>query len=882
VVVTTNEVLDLFRAKSKDTENYLLKDHLKATIERAIQLRDFVNQNKDSISYDFNDIFFEKLIIACFLHDLGKIDFGFQWKLLNKEEKTDENKKKFKQFFNNYKEVNIERHEAISLIYSSIFLDNDEWAKKIRTAILLHHYNDFYVNLEAHIRYIFDEFPDLEKYVDFLIKNKAKIKDLLYSLLQYLISNIPDSFAKEVLDSICKKLNGDPFGTLAKFKDSIEYGVDLSAHLSLFEVPNEDEIDKKPNREFYDFFVFLGCLRRCDYSASGDVDIEEGQNLSQKLYKDLDQKIKTKLNRDKIWQEEIIEEIKNSNNKNLILIAPTGSGKTEFALLWASNIGKKLIYTLPLRVALNELYYRFRDSNKGYFNNNEVGILHSTSFIEYLEDKPDMDIGSKITTSKLFSTPLTLTTPDQVFLSSLKYYGFDKLISIYPLSSVVIDEIQAYKPEMAAIIIKTLEMIKELHGNLLIMTATFPPYFEKFLIDQGFHIEDIEKENIKEKVKNYKLKRHRIKIYDKYLFMYNASNNEDRLEIDDKSLEIIKKEIERNPNKNILIIVNTVGKAIKLYKEFEKSNFCKVEKGNLYLLHSRLIEKEKGRRIKEIESKLPHERVVLIATEIVEASVDVDFDILITEASPIDSQIQRWGRVYRNRDTGDYNEDYPNILIFGGDDTKTDKGTNAIYDETVVKKTIEVLKKYEGQYLDYEKERCIIEEVFNADINGKTLKDVYIDKIKENLEWLKYTSLEKKSEAQRIFRRIAGIQVLVPDLIEAEELKGIIQDKENWDLSLDEIANKIKEKTGKEINKWEVLQILHEYSVNLPIFTFNETYQNFYNVLERKTFRGFFVLNLNRLNLDSEDIRKYGIDKIPKLNIDIDQKEIEAAEENII
>ncbi len=66
---------------------------------------------------------------------------------------------------------------------------------------------------------------------------------------------------------------------------------------------------------------------------------------------------------------------KNVNiEKSLIFIAPTGSGKTEFALLWAEMNRRKLIYTLPLRVALNDLFSRFRNSKDGYFKKEFVDI----------------------------------------------------------------------------------------------------------------------------------------------------------------------------------------------------------------------------------------------------------------------------------------------------------------------------------------------------------------------------------------------------------------------------------------------------------------------------------------------------------------------------
>lgn len=50
------------------------------------------------------------------------------------------------------------------------------------------------------------------------------------------------------------------------------------------------------------------------------------------------------------------EYMKANSDKNVVMIAPTGSGKTEAALLWLN--GDKGFYTLPLRVSANAIYER--------------------------------------------------------------------------------------------------------------------------------------------------------------------------------------------------------------------------------------------------------------------------------------------------------------------------------------------------------------------------------------------------------------------------------------------------------------------------------------------------------------------------------------------
>jgi len=909
------EITECIRAKSKDDENFLLQDHLKETVKRVVSLKEFIEKNRGVIDYQkFDEKFFKNLLIASFLHDLGKINWTFQLEVFGKDEGyKSEDWQAISEFFKDVKDAKIKDHEVVSILYSLIFLENGEDAKKIRSAILLHHYNQFYVNKEMYMTTILEEYPDLKKYIDFLIAKENEIKSILAKIIDHIINTEPKlKNDTQVVDTFNNLKSWISFDRIIELNKSIKEGYGISTKIQMFNIPDKED------ETFYDFFVFLGCLRRCDYSASGHVMIESAKNLADEVYIDLNNHIKEKI-KDKIqptkelWQEKILAE---NNEKNLVLIAPTGSGKTEFALLWAKNIGKKLIYTLPLRVALNDLYERFgsqNSQNKGYFystDNNILRILHSTAFIEYIrEEKNDkqLDIDEKQTTAQLFSSPIVLTTPDQVFLSSLKYYGFDKILSIYPLSSIVIDEIQAYNPEMAAVIIKTMEIIQQLGGNILVITATFPPYFKEFITGQNNEVKiklkviDLKEYQNKSDVKNYTRKRHKIDVIVKNLFEVKDKENKNEKseentekslekEVDNKKLYTITDEakkkvkelIKEHKNKNILIIVNNVEKAIELFKLLEHDDDIKERVKINYeyedlplLLHARLIEKEKSRRIEAVKEAVKKEisnkknGMVLVSTQIVEASVDIDFDMLITEISPIDSQIQRWGRIYRNREN-DYNENAPNIYIFSG----VDKGTIAIYDKDVIDKTVEELNKKINDILNYEDERDLIENVFKEKINGKTLKEVYINKINENLEWLKYYSTEKRGEAQHVFRRISSVQVVLPTLMKnskdpiEKKLGEFLLDNINniKDLSWKEIIEKISNPTGEKIDFWHILKIIYEYSCSVPFYHLEGKILN-----ESLFFKGFFI----KIVKDKDaDIEKYGnilLDTLNDLNLSIDE-----------
>lgn len=868
------ELLELLRAKSeRESEDVklLLKEHICESLKRVEELKKFVEIN--GLKTENHENFFKSLSLAVLLHDLGKISYRYQKDFY----KGSELPEKLRDFLGAIRSVRV-RHEILSALWSCLLLtDNNEWTKKIRTAVLLHHYNEFYTGEKDLAEIVSSYMDDVVTYLEFIVKNQNEFEKLFIDLLEYLLNNknIKDSQIKNAI----KKVSPEIIEKRAvELKNLIDNREDLIDFAEFYEIDNDN-----PD---YEFMFFLGCLRRCDYSASGNVPIENVKTSLKEIFENIDEKIKEKINKEPDWQKTILS---SNNLKDVVLIAPTGAGKTEFALLWNSEIRKKLVYTLPLRVALNDLFHRF----KGYFDENFVDILHSTSFIEYLEEEwrnRDTDIEKKLTSSKLLSNSILLTTPDQVFLTSLNYYGSDKVVAVYPFSSIVIDEIQTYNPEMASIIIKTLDIVKKLGGNVLVMTATLPPYFEPFFFEEkskdyenlvknyNLKFEKIDTAKIKDSVKNYTLKRHKIEVARnekgecEWLTEYIKEGKKEgsySIKVNEKVLMDYLKKYE---DKNTFIVLNNVSKAIEVYKVLkEKMKNGELKYSNLYLLHARLIEKEKDRRIKEIKEKLgKNEQVIVVATQIIEASVNLDFDVMITEISPIDSQVQRWGRIYRNR-IKDYNEDLPNIIVFIGrlenGGIKIDRGTGAIYDKRVVEKTIEVLKEFEGKVLSYEDEKFMIDEVFNRTVKvgnadvikilGKeevSLKDIYIAEIKQNLDFLKYFSVEKKSQAQSLFRRIAGVQVVIPEMTEVygdeidRKLAGIIKNSKKNDMTWKEMENEIG------ASKWEIKKRLYQYSVNIPIFRFEDL-----GSLINREFKGFYVLEIPKEHLDK--LLELGIEK---------------------
>ncbi|MGC1931945.1 MAG: CRISPR-associated helicase Cas3', partial [Candidatus Nitrosopolaris sp.] len=147
---------------------------------------------------------------------------------------------------------------------------------------------------------------------------------------------------------------------------------------------------------------------------------------------------------------------------------------------------------------------------------------------------------------------------------------------------------------------------------------------------------------------------------------------------------------EQETNSSILIIANTVKMAKKLYKDLlaREKHIHKVN-----LLHSMFTYED--RNFKENDPKKGilytyRQNKIWITTQMAEVSLNLDFDILVTEISTVDSQVQRWGRVWRNKEGRPYTSQTPNIYIAAAD-PPSDKGS--IYDTNVVNLTRQKLGK---------------------------------------------------------------------------------------------------------------------------------------------------------------------------------------------
>lgn len=386
-------------------------------------------------------------------------------------------------------------------------------------------------------------------------------------------------------------------------------------------------------------------------------------------------------------------------SKFSLLFAPCGRGKTEASLSWALKALKKynknkIIFAMPTQVTSNAMWERLCK----IFGRENVGLFHGKTFIKLknLETSDSLDeVSSEVFKGNVFFKPITVTTIDHVIYSFV--HGFsqsDFALGNLQTSVMIFDEVHYYEENTLNHLYTLFGFLKEMNIPHILMSGTLPNFITDKLPDYNMIIDE----------EGLNLESFSIEYYDECLV------RTDNFDFN----EILLNEIKLNDINGLkqFFIFNTVKRAQTFY--FKLKSILPNTKIILYhsqFTHNHRVQKE----IEILDHASKDEGFILIATQVIEISLDISADVMYTELAPPDALGQRGGRLNRKRKEGSFK-----MKLF-------DSESHLPYDEELINKTKEFLKVGPISYQTF---KIWCDEVYdNRELNKTNLINFFNDSV---------------------------------------------------------------------------------------------------------------------------------------------------------
>jgi CRISPR-associated endonuclease/helicase Cas3 len=395
------------------------------------------------------------------------------------------------------------------------------------------------------------------------------------------------------------------------------------------------------------------------------------------------------------------------------LFAPCGRGKSEAAISWALNCRdrykrNKIVFAMPTQVTSNAMWERLctifgeGNSKKEKKNNGKkyVGLYHGKSFIKLksvligemgdLGKKDLEELSDETFQGNIFFKPITVTTIDHLIYSFV--HGFrqaDFTLGNLQNAIIIFDEVHYYEEKTLNHLFTLFKLLREFEIPHLLMSGTLPDFIKK---DAYEYLEVVDFEGIE------------------YMpFSFNFCNREliKLPKSSDETAETPEVYIDRESSEEIVnqykkglkqfVILNTVKRTQEFYRRVKMNLAKEIENPNIVLYHSQYTYNDRVKKELEIRDESKEGPFILIATQVIEISLDISCDIMYTEVAPPDAIGQRGGRLNRKGKT------FKNGVMHEMKIFLPEK--HLPYDENLLKETQEKIKDGPVSYKDI-KELC--------------------------------------------------------------------------------------------------------------------------------------------------------------------------------
>ena len=535
-----------------------------------------------------------------------------------------------------------------------------------------------------------------------------------------------------------------------------------------------------------------GYLHKCDYSASGNYMIEYPHDFLEQGLENCMRKWQRK-NPNVEWNS-LQRFCMEKQDQNIIAIAQTGMGKTEGGLWWIGN--HKGYFVLPLRTAINAIYDRVCEDILENENLSEkVSLLHSESLEYYVKKNvgTDEEIFQYEQRGKAFSIPLSISTMDQLFNFVFKYQGYELKLTTLSYSRIVIDEIQMYSPDLLAYLIYGMEHVAKMGGKIAIMTATLSPFVKELLEKYVRFSKDNQKVFINDSI------RHNVKVRDRKI---NAKD----------ILDLYEENERKGISNKILVVCNKIATAQKLMEEVKAEVAGKNISVTVNIFHSRFIKKDRAKLEEEIikfgktydkNGNLDKQSGIWIATSIVEASLDIDFDYLFTELLDLNSLFQRFGRCNRK---GAKNVTMYNCYVY----TRLDEGDFILGNKGFIDKTIFELSNKAIHDINGKLSESKKQELINGYLTTENISQShFIKKFREKYRFIDSISIYSFKKNENKLRNILS-ETIIPETV-----------YEKYKEEIDTISQKLNSERLTAIERKCLRSNILQYSLEIPYYHWN-------------------------------------------------------------